>query len=68
MRTIVLMFSLILLAAPAHAAPKSKATAGNSAAECHKKVGHEEYEGEGRSHIGHLQAQRLSDCMMGMPH
>ena len=68
MRTIALVFSLILLAVPAHAAPKNKATVGNSAAECHEKVGHEEYEGEGRSHIGHLQAQRLSDCMMGMPH
>ena len=68
MRTIVLVFSLIVLAVPAHAAPRNKTNADNSAAACHEKVGHEEYEGEGRSHIGHLQSQRLSNCMMGMPY
>jgi hypothetical protein len=31
-------------------------------------VGKEQYEGEGRSHIGMLQAQRFSDCMMGAQH
>jgi hypothetical protein len=30
-------------------------------------VGRKQYEGEGRSHIGQMQAQRFSDCMMGMP-
>ena len=34
---------------------------------CHELVGKEEREGEGRGHIGHLQVQRFSDCMMGMP-
>jgi hypothetical protein len=30
-------------------------------------VGKETVEGEGRGHMGQMQAQRLSDCMMGMP-
>jgi hypothetical protein len=68
MRTIVLVFSLIVLAVPAHAASRNKANVGHSAAECHEKVGHEEYEGEGRGHMGHLQAQRFSNCIMGMPY
>jgi hypothetical protein len=28
-------------------------------------MGKEQYEGEGRGHIGQMQAQRFSDCMMG---
>ena len=34
---------------------------------CRQMVGKEQYEGEGRSHIGQMQAQRFSDCMIGMP-
>jgi hypothetical protein len=30
-------------------------------------VGKETVEGEGRSHMGQMQAQRFSDCMIGMP-
>jgi hypothetical protein len=68
MRTIILALSLIAFATPIQAAPKSKARAGDNATlekRCHDQVGKEAGEGEGRSHMGQLQAQRLSDCMMG---
>jgi hypothetical protein len=36
---------------------------------CHELVGREDREGEGgRSHVGQLQVQRFSDCMMGLPY
>jgi hypothetical protein len=63
MRMILLVFSLIVLAAPSHAAQKS-----SMEKKCHEAVGNEEREGEGgRSHVGQLQVQRFSDCMMGAP-
>jgi hypothetical protein len=67
MRTIVLVLSLIAVATPIHAAPKTKAREDNASLEkrCHEQVGKEQSESEGRGHIGQLQAQRLSDCMMG---
>jgi hypothetical protein len=67
MRMIVLVFSLIVLAASSHAAPstKSRVDAASMEKRCHEMVGKEQYDGEGRSHIGQLQAQRFSDCMMG---
>jgi hypothetical protein len=68
MRTIVLVFSLIALAAPSHAAPRTKSKVENAAStekRCHEMVGQEQYDGEGRSHIGQFQVQRFSDCMMG---
>jgi hypothetical protein len=69
MRTIVLVFSLIALATPSQAAQRTKTTNGASLEQkCHEMVGQEQYEGEGRSHIGALQAQRFSDCMMGAHH
>jgi hypothetical protein len=68
-RTIVLAFSLIALAGPSEAAQRTKARDNGPSLEqkCHELVGKEEREGEGRGHIGHLQVQRFSDCMMGMP-
>jgi|GEM_PF-1957931 hypothetical protein len=68
-RTIVLVFSLIALAAPSQAAQRTNARDHGPSLEqkCHELVGKEEREGEGRGHIGHLQVQRFSDCMMGMP-
>jgi hypothetical protein len=68
MRTIVLVLSLIAFATPIHAASKGKARADDNASmekRCHDQVGKESGEGEGRSHMGQLQAQRFSDCMMG---
>jgi hypothetical protein len=63
MRTILLVFSLIALATPSHAAQKPSLEK-----KCHELVGNEEREGEGgRSHVGQLQVQRFSDCMMGAP-
>jgi hypothetical protein len=70
MKTIVLALSLIALAAPSHAAPRSKAKVDDAASmerKCHEMVGKEQTESEGRSHIGQLQVQRFSDCMMGAP-
>jgi hypothetical protein len=61
MRTIALLFSLIVLAAPAHAAQRTLLEK-----KCHELTGSEEREG-GRSHVGQMQVQRFSDCMMGLP-
>ena len=65
-RTIALVFSLIALAAPSHAAPRTNGTSLEQT--CQKTVGKEEREGEGRSHIGQLKVQRFSNCMMGLPY
>jgi hypothetical protein len=72
MKMIVLAFSFVALAAPAHAAQqKSHANAQHNDTsleqKCHEMVGKETTEGEGRSHMGQMQVQRFSDCMMGMP-
>lgn len=65
MRMIVLVFSLIALAAPSHAAPQNAASIEKK---CHELVGREVTEGTGQdSHVGQLQVQRFSDCMMGAP-
>ena len=64
MRMILLVFSLIVLAAPSHAAQKT-----SMEKQCHEAVGNEEREGEGgRSHVGQRQVQHFSDCVMGAPH
>ena len=69
MRMIVLLVSLFALAAPAHAAQQTHPKHESQSLEqkCRAMVGKETVEGEGRSHMGQLQAQRFSDCMMGMP-
>jgi len=71
LRAAALGFSLIALAAPAQAAaPKGQAKHNDATLEqtCRDHVGKETYDGEGRGGAGRLQAQRFSDCMMGMPH
>jgi len=67
-RTIVLGLSLVALAAPSvQAAPRAQTRDDMSQDQrCRDMVGKETGEGEGRGHAGHFQAQRLSDCMMGM--
>jgi hypothetical protein len=70
MRTIVLVLSLMVLAAPSYAAPKAK---GNvdvdaTAKHCREMAGKEVGEGEMRSGINRHIVQRWSDCMMGMEH
>jgi hypothetical protein len=69
MRTIVLLFSLVALAAPAQAAQKAHQRHESQSLEqkCREMVGKETNEGEGRSHMGQMQSQRFSDCMMGIP-
>jgi hypothetical protein len=69
MKTIVLVLSLIALAVPAEAARKTYQRHDSQSLEqkCRQMVGKEQYEAEGRSHMGQMQAQRFSDCMMGMP-
>jgi hypothetical protein len=63
MRTILLTVALIAFAAPSHAAQKT-----SKEKECREMVGKEQREGEGgNSHVGQLQVQRFSDCMMGTP-
>ena len=59
MRTIVLLSSLIAFAAPSLAAPQS------AEQKCREMVGKEASDGEGRAHIGLMQAQRFGECMMG---
>jgi uncharacterized low-complexity protein len=71
LRAVALGVSLIALAAPAQAAaPKGQAKHNDTTLEqtCRDQVGKETYDGEGRGGAGRLQAQRFSDCMMGMPH
>jgi hypothetical protein len=64
MRMILLAISLIVATAPSYAAQRPSLEK-----RCHDLVGNEEREGEGgRSHVGQLQVQRFSDCMMGAPH
>jgi hypothetical protein len=67
-RTIVLGLSLVALAAPSlQAAPRTQARDDASQEQrCREMVGKETGEGEGRGHAGHFQAQRFSDCMMGV--
>jgi len=61
MRTILLVFSLIALAAPSYAAQRSSLEK-----ECRALVGREQPEAtDGRSHEGQLNVQRFSDCLMG---
>jgi len=66
MRMIVLALSLVALATPSQAAPRARtddATAREKM--CRELVGKEQPEGEGRGNVGHFQAQRFSECMMG---
>lgn len=70
MRTIVLVLSLMALAAPSYAASKAKGNADNEATmkHCREVAGKEVGEGEMRSGMNRHIVQRWSDCMMGMPH
>jgi hypothetical protein len=68
MRTIVLVLSLMALAAPSYAAAKAKGNGDNDATHCREMAGKEVGEGEMRSGINRHIVQRWSDCMMGMPH
>jgi len=69
MKTIVLAFSLLALAAPSQAASsKSKADNETLMKHCHQTAGKEVGEGEMRSGVNRLIVQRWSDCMMGLPH
>ena len=69
MRMIVLLVSLSALAAPAYAAQQAHPKDESQSLEqkCRTMVGKETVEGEGRSHMGQMQSQRFSDCIMGMP-
>ena len=67
MRTILLMLTVVALAAPAQAAPKT-GTRDVTVEYCRTIVGKEQSDGEGRGGAGRLQAQRFAECMMGMPH
>jgi hypothetical protein len=70
MKTLLAALLLAAVSVPAHAAAGNRPTDGNSQSlekKCRDTVGKEMTEGEGRSHMGMLQAQRFSDCMVGMP-
>jgi hypothetical protein len=71
MRMIVLLLSLIAFSAQCHAAQKLNTRphdATSLAQRCRALVGREEPEAtDGKSHLGQLNVQRFSDCMMGMP-
>jgi hypothetical protein len=68
MRTILLaLLSFIALAAPSQAAQNTTARDHDTRAEyCRTIIGKEQPDGEGRGGAGRMQAQRFSDCMMGM--
>jgi hypothetical protein len=68
MRIITLVFCLIALALPCHAVQKQpqKQPDLTLAKKCRQIVGPEEPEAtDGRSHVGQLNVQRFSDCLMG---
>ena len=69
MSTIVLVLCLIAVAAPCNAAQKVKRKSpdpSSLAQICRAKVGREDPEAtDGRSHVGQLNVQRFSDCLMG---
>jgi hypothetical protein len=70
MKTFLVALMLAAVSVPTYAAPANHQTEGNSQSlekKCRDMVGKEVTEGEGRSHMGMLQAQRFSDCMIGMP-
>jgi hypothetical protein len=63
MRTIVVVLSLIGLATPSFAAQRPSLEKM-----CRELAGKEEPEAtDGKSHMGQLNVQRFSDCMMGVP-
>ena len=65
MRTIVLVLSLVALAVPSHAAPRSKTKVDDAAStekKCHEMVGKEVREGTGEnSRVGQLQVPQRWD-------
>ena len=69
MRIITLVFCLIAFALPCHAAQRLHTKTQDSASlaqRCRALVGKEEPEAtDGRSHVGQLNVQRFSDCLMG---
>jgi hypothetical protein len=63
MRTIVVMLSFIGLATSSYAAQRPSLEKM-----CRELAGKEEPEAtDGKSHMGHLNVQRFSDCMLGIP-
>ena len=61
MRMILLTISLIVLAGPSYAAQRQSLEQN-----CRVLVGKEEPEGtDGKSHMGQLNVQRFSDCLLG---
>lgn len=65
MRIISLALFLITLAAPSYATPNARDDASLARA-CRAIVGKEEPEAtDGKSHLGQLNVQRFSDCLMG---
>jgi hypothetical protein len=65
MRTILLVLSLITLATPSFSA-QTRPSIGKM---CRELVGREEPEAtDGKSHMGQLNVQRYSDCLVGRPH
>jgi hypothetical protein len=63
MKTIVVALSLVVLATSSYAAQRP-----SLGKVCRELVGKEEPEAtDGKSHIGQLNVQRFSDCLMGMP-
>jgi hypothetical protein len=64
MRTILTVISLVTLVTPTFAA-QSRPSLEKM---CRQLVGREEPEAtDGKSHMGQLNVQRFSDCMMGLP-
>ena len=64
MRTIVVVVSLMALLCPSFAAQSNPSLEKL----CRQLVGKEEPEAtDGKSHMGQLNVQRFSDCMMGVP-
>jgi Ni/Co efflux regulator RcnB len=70
MKTMVLALALVAMAAASHAAQRTNGIQDDTLAKkCRQAVGNEEPEAtDGKSHMGQLNVQRYSNCMMGAPH
>lgn len=69
MRSVLIAIFVVSLASASQAAPRNDPGADNGTVvvkHCRDMVGKETTEGEGRAHIGQLQAQRFSECVIGM--
>jgi Ni/Co efflux regulator RcnB len=70
MKMTVLVLALVAMVATSHAAQRTNGIQDDALTKkCRQTVGNEEPEAtDGKSHMGQLNVQRFSNCLMGTPH